>query len=220
MATETRQRMIETAARLFQRDGYCATSWRSLVSEAGTPWGSIHHHFPGGKEELGLAAVNAGSDAVAALIEHCFSDGPDAPSAIARWFALSAELLMNSAYTAGCPVATLALETATSSQTMHQATKRAFDRWQDLLAAELRKAGAAPSDAYEAAATVLVLLEGGLLLARVQAAPRALHLAGVQAVAVTRAGLGSEAAQAPSQALLDLEKDRSEDNLAIGGPDR
>ncbi len=189
MAIETRQRMIQTAARLFQRDGYSATSWRGLVAEAGTPWGSIHHHFPGGKEELGVAAVNAGTDAVAALIEHCFSENPDAASAVDDWFALSAELLSQSAYTAGCPVATLALEAATSAPAMKEATKSAFGRWQDLIAAELRNAGATPAAASEAAGTVLALLEGGLLLARVHGTARPMQLVGKQAEAIVRATL-------------------------------
>jgi TetR/AcrR family transcriptional regulator, lmrAB and yxaGH operons repressor len=42
--------------------GRGTTSWRSLVDEAGTPWGSIRHHFPGGKDGLGLAAIEVGSE--------------------------------------------------------------------------------------------------------------------------------------------------------------
>src|SRR5437660_1001494 len=49
--------MIEAAMRLLQRNGYAATSWRGVVEEAGTPWGSAHHYFPGGKEQLTAAAA-------------------------------------------------------------------------------------------------------------------------------------------------------------------
>src|SRR4051794_4816372 len=111
----TRDTMVMTAARLFQRDGYHATSWRGLVKEAGTPWGSINHHFPGGKEELGVAAIAAGAPAVEALIEHCFASTAGPAEAIERWFALSAELMEAEAYRAGCPVATVALETTPHS---------------------------------------------------------------------------------------------------------
>ena len=59
--------MIDTAVRLFQLHGYHATSWRGLVTASETPWGSVHHHFPGGKEELGVAAITTGGDMVASL---------------------------------------------------------------------------------------------------------------------------------------------------------
>ncbi len=192
MAGATRERMIETAARLFQRDGYCSTSWRALVEQAGTPWGSIHHHFPGGKEELGVAAIDAGGEAVAALIDHCFGDGAEPSAAVARWFALSAELLKLSDYTAGCPLATVALETAASSPAMRSATRRAFRRWQAQLATHLRAGGATPHAARDAAEALLALLEGALLLARVQETQRPLRTASRHAEAVIRAALGAD----------------------------
>lgn len=190
MAGETRAQMISTAARLFQRDGYDATSWRALVEEAGTPWGSIHHHFPGGKEELGLATVQAGADAVAALIEHCCRDRGDPVAAVETWFALSSQLLIQSEYTAGCPVATVALETVARSERMRQATREAFERWQRLLAAELRSGGVPRAVAADTAEVVLALLEGGLLLARVKADPGPMQTAARQAQAAVRAALG------------------------------
>jgi len=199
MPAATRDKMIETAVRLFQRDGYEATSWRNLVKEAGTPWGSIHHHFPGGKEELGVAAIDAGGSAVAGVIEYCFDETPDPAAAVARWFALSAELLVRSGYSAGCPVATVALETAATSPPMKQASTRAFKRWSSIIGARLRRAGATPSAAREAAETVLALLEGGLLLARVQRSRRPMKTASRQAEVVMRQALSPNlATSAPS----------------------
>jgi AcrR family transcriptional regulator len=199
MVAGTRERMIQTAARLFQRDGYCSTSWRVLVKQAGTPWGSIHHHFPGGKEELGIAAIDAGGEAVAALIDHCFSERVDPPAAVARWFALSAELLLLSEYTAGCPVATVALETAASSPAMRSRTQRVFSRWQAQLAAHLRAAGATSRAARDASEAVLALLEGALLLARVQETQRPLRTASAQAQAIVRGALNANARGAAAE---------------------
>jgi TetR/AcrR family transcriptional repressor of lmrAB and yxaGH operons len=158
--------MVHTAARLFQRDGYHATSWRTLVHEAGTPWGSIHHHFPGGKDELGVAAVETGSDGVLALIDHCFAGQPDAGRAVGRWFELSGRLLVESGYSSGCPVATVALETAASPGALQEATRAAFAAWEKRLALHLREAGADRARAADAALSVLTLLEGALLLSR------------------------------------------------------
>jgi TetR/AcrR family transcriptional repressor of lmrAB and yxaGH operons len=168
MAQDTRRQMILAASRMFQRDGYHATSWRSLVEEAGTPWGSIHHHFPAGKSELGVAAIEVGSDGVLALIDHCFARESDAGRAVARWFETSGRLLVDSDYASGCPVATVALETAASPGPVHDATRTAFDAWERSLAAHLRRLGASRRDAASAAVTILALLEGALLLSRVR----------------------------------------------------
>ncbi|MEJ7584370.1 MAG: hypothetical protein WKF43_09865, partial [Acidimicrobiales bacterium] len=60
--SDSRQRMLNGAARLFRRQGYAATAWRQLVAEGDAPWGSQAHHFPGGKEQLGAEALAAAGD--------------------------------------------------------------------------------------------------------------------------------------------------------------
>jgi TetR/AcrR family transcriptional repressor of lmrAB and yxaGH operons len=186
--------MILAASRLFQRGGYEATSWRTLVAEAGAPWGSIHHHFPGGKEELGVAAIVTGADAVDALIAHCF-DAEGSPSdAIARWFRISSGLLAGSGYAEGCPVATVALETVHRSQPMREASREAFARWERTVSRHLRRAGARPAAARQAATAILALLEGALMLARVRESAAPMTIAASQAKLIAaQATAGGEA---------------------------
>jgi TetR/AcrR family transcriptional repressor of lmrAB and yxaGH operons len=189
MTTETREKMIATAVRLFQRKSYHLTSWRHLVQEAGAPWGSIHHYFPGGKTELGRAAIEAGSQGVMAQIDHCFDEHADASRAIECWFELGSRLLEKTGYEAGCPVATVALETVCDRGPVHEATRSALAAWEKRLAAHLRRAGLSRGQAADAAVSVLTLMEGALLLARVEGSIRpmrtAARLAGV-VVAETR----------------------------------
>jgi TetR/AcrR family transcriptional regulator, lmrAB and yxaGH operons repressor len=189
MPQDTRRQMTLTASRMFQRDGYHATSWRSLVEEAGAPWGSIHHHFPGGKSELGVAAIELGSDGVLALIDHCFSAETDARRAVTKWFELTGKLLAESAYASGCPVATVALETAATPGPVHDATRSAFDAWEKRLASHLRRSGATRSGAAQAAVAVLTLLEGGILLSRVRGGTAPLRIAARNAAAVVAAAV-------------------------------
>ena len=191
MAADTRRQMITAAVRLFQRDGYNATSWRGLVEAAGAPWGSIHHHFPGGKAELGAAAIEAGRDAVSAIIERCFAEQGDVSKAVGRWFDLSARLLAESGYEAGCPVATVALETVGGPEPVRHATRGALETWQRQLAAHLRRGGVSRARAEGAATSVLALLEGSLLLSRVQGSDRPMRVAARQARAIVAAAVGS-----------------------------
>lgn len=164
----TRMRMIEATERLLQRHGYAATSWRRVVEAARTPWGSAHHHFPGGKEQLAAEALALGGAHVTELLRGCLSNADTAGEAVRAWFATSARLLRASGYRDGCPVATVALETAPQSDVLTAACGDAFSEWEALLAARLRASGV-PSVRSRTLATVAVSsLEGALILARVR----------------------------------------------------
>jgi AcrR family transcriptional regulator len=54
----TRQSLIEAACKLFTRDGYAATSIRSIAAEAGITGGSVYNHFAN-KEEIFTAVILA-----------------------------------------------------------------------------------------------------------------------------------------------------------------
>ena len=58
---DTKQKILDTAERLFAQQGYAATSMRQIISEAGVNLAAIHYHF-GSKEELldGLVQRKAG----------------------------------------------------------------------------------------------------------------------------------------------------------------
>lgn len=49
--TGTRERILDTAERLFSQQGYAATSLRQIIGEAEVNLAAIHYHF-GNKEEL------------------------------------------------------------------------------------------------------------------------------------------------------------------------
>ncbi len=90
--------------------------------------------------------------------------------AVIEFFATEMEA---SAFTKGCPVATIALEEAATSPPIQAACARAYEGWQTGLAAYLGAQGVA--DPGTAAETFLMLLEGGLLLTRAQLSAAPLH---------------------------------------------
>lgn len=53
---EARERVMDTAERIFSRKGFAAATLRDVASELGLSHASLYYHFPGGKEEL-FAAV-------------------------------------------------------------------------------------------------------------------------------------------------------------------
>jgi len=51
MVQDTKQKILDTAERLFGEQGYDATSLRHIIAEAGVNLAAVHYHF-GSKEEL------------------------------------------------------------------------------------------------------------------------------------------------------------------------
>lgn len=160
--------MIGTAMRLFRRDGYTATSWRRLVDEAGTPWGSAYHHFPGGKEELGAAAVEFGTEYVLTTMRRAFERHETAAAAVAWWYGKAGQALAADGYRDGCPIATLALEMSNTSTRLTGACRKAFQRWHTEVTGQLRARGYAADDAEDLAVAIMNNLQGALLLSRIR----------------------------------------------------
>jgi TetR/AcrR family transcriptional repressor of lmrAB and yxaGH operons len=169
--------MITTALRLFRTEGYPATSWRRLVEEAGTPWGSAYHHFPGGKEELGVAAVELGSAVVRRTVRRAFERTDSPAEAVHWWFDKAGQVLVRDEFRSGCPLATITLEMTGRSSGLTAACERAFTDWHALLASLLAEHGYTNDAAAELAVTIMNNIEGALLLSRVHRSTEPLELA-------------------------------------------
>jgi TetR/AcrR family transcriptional repressor of lmrAB and yxaGH operons len=176
MSTDTRQRMVDTAVRLFRSQGYAATSWRGLVAESGTPWGSVQHHFPGGKQELAVAALSSGEDIALRAIAIGFDKHDNPGDAIAWWFGKAQQVLERSGFEQGCPIAMLALHPG--DPVVAEASREALLRWRSALASRLADAGYDAADRL--ALSVLTTLEGALVVAKGLRSAEPLELAAAE----------------------------------------
>lgn len=161
--TDTRQRFLDAAADLFHTQGYHATGLNQLVSAGGAPKGSFYFHFPGGKEQLAAEALAQSGEQLRGLLAAAlaYADVDGMVDALAA-------VLTESGYTRGCPIATIALDAGTESETIRAACADSYDSWRDTIRDHLRAKGI-PDDRAEYLATLtLAMIEGGLLLARTQ----------------------------------------------------
>ncbi len=181
----TRERMISTAMTLFRREGYQATSWRRLVEQAGTPWGSAYHHFPGGKEQLAVAAIELGTTVVAKTVRRAFERNDTVEDAVSWWYRKAGEALAADDYRGGCPLATITLEMAHASPAITKACQDAFAAWHVLLVELL--GGHGVDDAEDIAVAIMNNLEGALLVSRVRRSPDPLDRAARHVALVVRA---------------------------------
>ena len=158
--------MTLKAVDLFRRQGYHGTGLNQLLDESGAPRGSLYFHFPGGKTELAVDAVTTAGQAIGAGIQRMLEVTDDAAEAIAKIVEFIAADLRRSNWERGCPVATVALDTASSSEPIRLACRTIFDDWVGTVAHRLRTAGWDAASAAEDALVVASAIEGALILAR------------------------------------------------------
>lgn len=183
----TRDRLVGATADLFRLGGYHATSVKAIVERAEAPFGSMYHHFPGGKEELGAAAITTSGLAYGDLIDLFFGDdGADLVEATEAFFAAAAWNLTETDFADACPIATVALEVASTNEDLRRATSGVFDDWVARASARFVQHGIPPDEAPRLARTVIMLLEGAFLLCR--AGRTTVPMADAQAVAVAEVG--------------------------------
>ena len=72
MATPTRERIVQSSAELFRRQGFTGTGVKQIVAEASAPFGSLYHFFPRGKEQLGEEVIRWSGGLYGQLIDVFF----------------------------------------------------------------------------------------------------------------------------------------------------
>lgn len=129
MSADTRTRITDTAGELFRRQGMTGTGLKQIATEAHAPFGSIYHFFPGGKTELADVVIRSSGGAYGEHVMAIFDACPDLPTAIEVAFAGAAQHLVETDYADACPIATVALEVASTNETLRIATADVFSGW-------------------------------------------------------------------------------------------
>ena len=165
-APDSKEKTVVAAVKLFSQRGYHGTALNDILDAGGSPRGSLYFHFPRGKEEIGEAASGLAGEAVRQVIVNAAETSDnieDFLTSIVQTMALNLE---RSGYSEGCPIATVALETAAQSEILGTAARNAFQSWEQELRRGLERFGIKTGDADLVATAVLSQIEGALLLAR------------------------------------------------------
>jgi len=163
---------------LFRRQGYAGTGVKAILAASQAPYGSLYHFFPGGKEELGVAALRNGGETYRELVEVMFPPGADVVAATQAFFEGAAAVVAATDYADACPIATVALEVASTSEPMREAAAEAFESWLAVLTDRVVAAGIEAGRARELAVELFCAIEGAFLLSRTTRRTEALAVAG------------------------------------------
>jgi len=164
--TDTRQRMLESAADLFHAQGYHATGLNQLVAAGRAPKGSLYFHFPGGKEQLAAEAMRLSAGRLCDALREVLTAAPDVAAALRAVVDLLGTALSGSGFQRGCPLAGVTLDAAADSEPIRQACAEGYESWRTLIAAYLTGQGVPADRAGDLATVTLASIEGALLLAK------------------------------------------------------
>ena len=192
----TRDRIVDSTAELFRRQGYTGTGVKQIVAEASAPFGSLYHFFPGGKEQLGEEVIRWSGQMYMQLFVTVTADAPDAATGVERFFEGAAETLEETGYADACPIATVALEVASTNEPLREATAGVFDNWISGATEWLAAAGIPRERARELSLHMLAALEGAFVFSRALRSTEPMHVAGAAAAAAVREALAEAAGKA------------------------
>lgn len=174
--TDTRQRMVTTAALLLRERGVAGTTVAGVLERSGGPRGSVGFHFPGGRTELLADAVRW----VGALVDERLGDGIDAgadPSTLYRGICEHYRSQLESTdYTAACPVWAVVQESYADPE-LGPVVSDIVDTWIEKLTRSLIDHGHGAPQAEDLAVMSIATLEGAITLARLRRTSRPITLA-------------------------------------------
>lgn len=189
--TDTRKRIVEATAALFMQQGYAATGLKAITEAGDATTGSLYHFFPGGKADLAAATLRHAGRAYEDLVMAVIDAAPDIVTGVRDCFEGAAAVLRATDYADACPVATVALEVASSDEALRLVTADIFVGWRAAVGRRLEAAGLPRRRAGDLGTVLVAGLEGGFLLSRVAKDATAMEIIGQSMVELVEAALAT-----------------------------
>lgn len=172
---DTRARLVGAMIGALRTKGFHGVGLNELLTEADAPKGVLYHHFPGGKTELAVAAIDTVVVHLTRGLEGLFARHGDPVQALTLWMKDAQTTLLGSGYQQGCPLATIALESTPEDTAIREAVARGFAAIRETLQQALVQHGVPTVRAGSLAALIVAAYEGGLIQARVAGSKKPLQ---------------------------------------------
>ena len=167
---QTRQRIIEEAATIFNQRGYEATSMQDVMDATGLEKGGLYRHFAS-KEELAAEALRYALDR---SVRRRTQDLGDIAGAIARLkFCVKRFVETPSTVPGGCPLMNAATYANEGRPVLRELARKSLTEWRERLC-ELLLEGVRSgeiqqgTDARRIANVMIATLEGAIMMSRLE----------------------------------------------------
>lgn len=165
--TDTRERMVTSAALLLRQHGVAGTSVARVLNHSGGPRGSVGHHFPGGRTQILTEALHHAGQQVSGALRQAHAHGASGAEVFAAVCGHYAEQLATTDFSAGCPVGAAAQE-AYRDHDLGPVVTQILTDWIGGLGELLVEDGHTTATARDLATLAVSTLEGAIMVARVQ----------------------------------------------------
>jgi TetR/AcrR family transcriptional regulator, lmrAB and yxaGH operons repressor len=178
---DTRSRILTAAQRLFRKRGYHATGLNDILELARAPKGSMYHHFPGGKEAIGVCVID---DIARGLLGLLAQSRARSTEALLLQVGEKLTVTMEKTDYEICALFSAFSAERKSSPQLGAAVALAYEALVGAIAERLQREGLPAKAAQDKALMVTALLEGGSLLSQAQQNSAAFKLSYKQAAAL------------------------------------
>ena len=176
---QTRQRIVEAAARLIYERGLTEVPLEDVRAAAGVSGSQIYHYFED-KNELLLAVIDFQTDSVLAG-QQPYLGRLDSVEGLRRWRDHLVDYQRLLQCRGGCPIGSIGVEVAESMDpSARLAVASGFLRWEAAIydgLARMHQRGELRGEPENLALGLLAALQGGLLLTQIQRNVRPLEVA-------------------------------------------
>jgi TetR/AcrR family transcriptional regulator, transcriptional repressor for nem operon len=174
---ETRQRIIAQAAPLFNQSGLAGCSMQDVMLATGLEKGGLYRHFAS-KEQLAEECLKY---SLGLAFQARTGDADHVPNAIDKLrYLVDRFVSAPSPLKGGCPLMNAAVDADDGNPQLRRLAQQAMQRWKSRLLKILKEGLAqgevvSGTDPIRIANALIAMLEGSLLISRVEGSSRALQ---------------------------------------------
>jgi len=168
---QTREMIIEEAAKVFNQRGYAGTSMADIMEVTGLAKGGIYRHFAGGKDELALHAFDHALNMMTGYFRDALEGQDHARDKLFALLDMWDGFALEYPIPGGCPALNTAIKSDGGQPELVKRSQDAFELWHKLIRVTLKKGikrgelqGNIDPDAF--ASLLISTVEGGLMLSR------------------------------------------------------
>src|ERR1700687_6370940 len=122
-----RRNMLVSAAAVLRERGAAGVTIDEVLARSGAPRGSVYYHFPEGRNQLLTEALQYAGEAITEVIDQAATNG--GMYLVRQFVEFWEDLLVESDFTAGCPVVAAAIGSAEDEPKLTTVAGTVLRRW-------------------------------------------------------------------------------------------
>ncbi|MBB3111855.1 AcrR family transcriptional regulator [Paenibacillus phyllosphaerae] len=169
---QTRERIIRKSAELFNQRGYAGSSINDIIAATGIKKGGIYRHFAS-KDEIAFEAYDYASGIVGRRFAEGIAQATCAADRLLAFFHAYEDVVNDPPFIGGCPLLNTAVESDDTHPQLREKAKQSLSKIMAMMSGMIEegvKQGEFKKelDAESLASFALSLLEGGILLSKLE----------------------------------------------------